>query len=478
MKHTTFQILSNQELESLHQATVRILTEAGVKFESEKALDIFRQKGFTVDRDKVLISETQLSDALTSTIDNFTLHARNAEKSIKISRFSTVFVPTGGAPNISDEKGKLRPASIKDFETCCKLVQTSDILDLGGYLMIQPRDIPLKTAHLDMLETYVKSCDKPIFGATCSGDAARDSIEMAAILFGGIEYLKKNPAVIAVVSAKSPLCFSKEQADVIVEMARFRQPLVISSMVMAGISGPISLSGVAVLQNAEILAGLVLSQLVTPGTPVIYGSTSVPFDMKTTISAVGAPETMKLSGLTAQLAHFYNLPCRTGGNLTDSHMPDAQAGAEGSLLMAYAVLNGANFVFHSCGQLGSFISMSFVKWLLDEEICRNIRYILKPLVFTDDVIDVKTIIALGSDGQYLTHPNTFKNYKTLFQSRLFNRSDYQKWMKKGAKRIEKVAAEQFQTRLENYTRPILDMNMASAIKSFTQERKKNYIEQN
>ena len=140
---------------------------------------------------------------------------------------------------------------------------------------------------------------------------------------------------------------------------------------MSGTSGPISLPGSLALANAEILAGLVLSQLAGPGTPLIYGSVSAPADMRTVISAVGAPEAVVLASAVTQLARFYRLPCRTGGMLTNTHCPDAQAAVEGTLMMSTAVRNGANFIVHACGQLCSYISMSFEKWIIDEEMCRN-----------------------------------------------------------------------------------------------------------
>ena len=136
-------------------------------------------------------------------------------------------------------------------------------------------------------------------------------------------------------------------------------------------------------------------------------------DMKTTASAVGAPETVIIASATAQMARYYKLPCRAGGMLTDSHYPDAQALAESTLLLSTVVRNGANFIFHSCGQLGSFISMSFEKWLLDEEVCRMLRRVVTTMDVTMESIDVETIKSVGSDGNYLTHPSTFANSSWL-----------------------------------------------------------------
>jgi len=462
---------SDDEATLIHEATLKILSQAGVGFESERALDIFRRHGFQVDGSKVIIAENRVSDALNQTPNRFTLHARNPDHSIDISRDTLSIAPTGGAPFINQIDGSIRSATMADFELCCQLVQTSKVLNLGGYLMVQPSDIEIATGHLDMLATYFKHCDKPIIGASNSGLAAKQSLEMAALIFDGHDQLKKQPAMIMVVDAISPLRFSAEQADVIIEMASFHQPLVISTMVMAGSTGPVSLAGVAALQNAEILAGIVLAQLVSPGNPVVYGSTSAPMDMKTTISAVGAYETAMLSELTCKMAQFYQLPGRSGGSLTDAHAVDSQALAEGTLLLATVVQSGVNFIFQGCGQMASYSSMSFEKWLIDEEICSNICQLRKPIEISEASIDAEFIISVGSEGQYLTHPKTFNQFKNLSQPNLFNRDNYLKWTKLGAKRIDIVAHEQIAQCVSDYSKPNLEPTIKKALDDYVLEEK-------
>lgn len=461
---------TNDDLNALHRATLRILAGAGVVFESERALAVFRKHGFKTDGRKVFFTEDQVMGAIATAPDRFTLHARNPKKNIVIGTDTVVLAPTGGAPNISRADGRRQRATMADFETCCRLVQTSDVLNLGGYIMVQPDNVPATTAHLDMLSTYIKLCDKPILGASASGAAVKDTLELADMLFGGNHALKEKHAVIAIASVKSPLSFSGEQTDVILEMAAGRQPVVIATMVMAGSSGPVSIAGVAALQNAEVLAGIVLSQLTAPGTPVVYGATSAPLDMKTAISAVGAPETAQLASLAIRMAHFYHLPGRTGGSLTDAQLPDAQALAEGTLLLTTAIQNGANYIMHSCGQMGSFLSLSYEKWLMDEEVCANVLKSLILVEISDEAIDADLIISVGQ-GEYLTHPKTFAAFKSLSQPSLFSRCDHQQWTERGAKRIEDVAGEHLEKRLEMYTEPMLDPAVEKAIDAFVDQRK-------
>ena len=469
------QVFSEEELGRIHDASMEILTESGLKFNSNQALELFRKNGFNTDDSRVFITEKDVSDALEIIPSRFTVRARNSLYDVSIGEDDFVFLPTGGAPNVVGAKGEMRPATLEDYHTCCRLVQTSDQLDMNSTLMVQPTDIPPQVAHLDMLFANMVLCDKAYVGAAMHRQAAIDCLEMAAIAWGGENNLKRQPVMVSIAHSLSPLKYSGEEAESIIAMARLGQPLVISNMVVAGSSGPISLPGLLVLANAEILAGLVLAQLAGPGTPVVYGSVSAPADMRTIISAVGAPEAVALASAIIQIAGFYKLPCRTGGMLTNAHCPDAQAASEGTLMMSTAVRNGANFIFQACGQLGSYISMSFEKWLLDEEVCRILRRAITPMEISIESIDIETIKSVGSDGSYLMHETTFNHCRDLYQPKLFTRDDYQKWYEKGAKRAHEVASEMLPRRLEEYSKPPIDEGLEQALSEFIADRKKHIL---
>ena len=141
-------------------------------------------------------------------------------------------------------------------------------------------------------------------------------------------------------------------------------------------------------------------------------------------------------------------------------------------MMSTAVRNGANFIFQACGQLGSYISMSFEKWLLDEEVCRMIRRVLTAMQISVESIDVETIKSVGSDGNYLLHPTTFKHCRELYQPQIFTRSDYQKWSTNGAKSAEEIAAEMLPQRLAEYCKPPIDEGLEQALNDYVSRRKK------
>ena len=465
------QALSDQELRQVHAASMRILNNPGVKFTSPEALEVFRRHGFTCQGSCVTFTEKQVLRALEQIPSRFIVHAPNPGRNVPIGGGDFVFLPTGGAPRVSTLSGEQRAATLQDYHRCCKLVQTSDQLDMNGMLMVQPTDCAPETAHLDVLLANMLLCDKASVGAAMSRQAAEDCLDMAAIAWGGREKLGQQPVMTTIISVTSPLKYAADEAEALIRMARAGQPVVITDLVMAGASGPISLPGLLALANAEILAGIVLTQVVGPGTPAVYGSVSAPADMRTVASAVGAPEAVLLASAVIQLAQYYGLPCRTGGMLTNAHCPDAQAGAEGTLMMSTAVRNGANFIFQACGQLGSYISMSFEKWLLDEEVCRSLRRIVAGMHINAHTLDIETIQNVGIDGNYLLHPSTFDHCRDLYQPEAFTRSDYAQWWGMGGKRVDEVAAERLPARLAKYAKPEVDSGLEQALRDFVHQRK-------
>jgi trimethylamine--corrinoid protein Co-methyltransferase len=314
-------------------------------------------------------------------------------------------------------------------------------------------------------------CDKPFVVGVESRTYVDNTIALAEILNGGKDDFNTRSTFASVISPISPLQYSDEQAYAIIQLSKRRQPLVITNMIIAGMSGPLNLPGMMALLNAEILGGLVLSQLAGPGTPVVYGSTSAPLDMRTTISAVGAPETCVIASATIQLAQFYRLPCRTGGILTDAHVPDAQALAEGTLLMSTVIRNGANFIIHSCGQISSFMAISFEKWLIDEEVCQMIKTVLSQIPVTPETLDVDTIKSVGVGGEYLTHPTTYERFRSLSQAGVFNRRAYPEWFQRGASRVDTEAAAALPQRIESYEKPLIDEGLEKELNDYVARKR-------
>jgi trimethylamine--corrinoid protein Co-methyltransferase len=464
--------LSQSDVKAIHAASMDILKRVGVAFGHEEALTIFRTHGFKVDGKTVFMTEKNIRQALASTPSQFFLCARNPDQNVQVNTNSFVAAPGYGAPYVIATTGERRKGTLRDYENFCKLIHTSKQIGVNGYLMVAPCDRPPELAYLDMMFANILLCDKPFMCSTASKKAVEDSLEMAAIVFGGRQAIQDTPVVIGLVNSQSPLQFGQKMTGSLIALVRCGQPCIISSVVMAGLSGPINLAGALALQNAEILAGLTLAQLIRTGTPVVYGSASAPIDMKTGALAIGAPELSIIIAATARMARFYNLPCRCGGGLTDAHIPDAQAAEESAFNLLAAVQNGSNFILHACGILSSYMAMSYEKFLLDEEALAMIRRMMLPIEVSDDTLNLDMIEEVGIGGQFLTQPKTIDLCWTeFFVPEIMKRKNYPKWQNEGRHRIDEIASHVVQRRLSDYQKPDIDATIASQLSDFVAHRK-------
>lgn len=466
------QTFTQDELNTIHDASMRILQEIGVAFYDEETLQIFKNHNVRVEGNIVFLEETSVRNAIESAPSQFTITARNPDHNVKIGGAHFACVPGYGSPFVVTPDGEQRTATLEDYDNFCKLVQTSKYLDMNGFMMVEPSDIPAGTAHLDMLLSSITLSDKAFMGSPVSGPGARDAIDMAGIVWGNKQNIMDMPVMISLVNSLSPLKFSQEMSASLREFAQYGQPCVIASLIMAGTSGPVRIAGLLALQNAEILAGLTLAQLIHPGTPIVYGTASSITDMKTGGLAIGAAEQSQIVTGIAQMARFYDLPSRGGGGLTDAHVPDMQAGMESAFALMTAARNGINFMLHSCGILDSYLSMSFEKFLLDEELCGMVKKLLTPIEITDASIDFDTIKAVGIGGQFLTQPTTVEFCRKAFlMPRLLNRESYAGWKISGKKRVDETAALYLSKRLSQYTKPAIDEGIEQALTAFVQKKK-------
>jgi len=462
------QKFTNEELNRLHQASMEILRDVGVAFHEQEALEIFQKHGTKVEGKTAFLNEHMVTKALETVPSEFTITARNTENNIKIGGENVVLAPGYGAPYMVTETGEQREAIMEDYNNFCKLVQTSEILDLNGFMMVQPSDVAVETSHLDMLLSNMTLCDKVFMGSPLSREAVQDCIEMAGIVWGVVD----KPVMISTISILSPLQFSREMAMALIEFASCGQPIILRGGGILGLSTPVKLGGLLALQNAENLAGITLAQLVNPGTPVVYSTGSYPADMTTGSAATGAPEHPMALSAGLQMAKFYKIPSRGSGAQTDAHFPDMQAGIESTLVLHTAMMNGANFIFSACGILGSSLAMSYEKFLADEELCGMLKRILKTIDLSNEAIDLKSIKEVGIGGEYLTHPKTLKYFKKeLFIPGLMNRQDYDSWNWAGKKRLDEIARQLFYKRLEAYEKPEIDPKIERDLLQYVAKKK-------
>jgi len=465
------QPLKSDQIQIIHNACMRILNTVGVSFKEPEAIEIFKTHGFKIDGDKVFFKESQVLKALETVPSEFIIQAKNPNNNIKLGGEHFAFGPGWAAPFVIGTDGTRRTGSLKDHEDFCKLVQTSPYLDLVAGSMAIPAEFSPPEAATRMLAACFTLSDRPLVSNPCTRENGREISEMASIVWGRQASSLDHPVSIVSVNPLSPLTYGDDTLQGLIEFARQGQALLISSMVLAGITGPIDIPGTATLEMAESLSGIVLAQLINPGIPCVCGGTSCASDMRTGGVSLGGPESLQLIGISTQMAAFYGLPCRYGGNLTDSYSINAQSGIESALLMAGPVISGAHFIHQSCGIMGAYAAVSFEKFVIDEEVCGMIKQAVRPLEISEDSINTDLIERVGSGGSYLMQPETAMKCRTaFFPARLTCKSTYEDWEAKQYGDIVGRAANYVKERLEAYIKPDMDPAIEKDLNAYVNKK--------
>jgi trimethylamine--corrinoid protein Co-methyltransferase len=461
-------ILTEDEIGRIHQTSMALLANVGVEFPCQEALAVFREHGIRTDGNRVYLGEDQLTRTLETAPKQFTIRARNPERNVTIGAGRIAFAPGYGAPFLVDSEIGKRVPMLEDYHNIVKLVHALPNQDMSGHLLVEPGDVRPGPAHLQMLYAHMTHSDKPFIGSTAGRAGARHTMEMASILFDAP--VSEQPVTLGLVNSLSPLGYSTEMLEALMEYARSRQPVIIAALMMAGSTGPITLAGVLAVQSAELLAGVALAQLISPGTPVVFGSTSTNMDMRSGALAIGGPELSQMIVAHAQLARFYGLPSRSGGALTDASYPDAQAGFESMLSLVTAVNSGIDFVLHAAGILSSYLAFSCEKLVLDDEMCGLVRRAHQGITVDQDTLAYDVIAKVGPGGNYLVDMHTVDRCRTEFwHPALCDRSGVEVWMQDGRHDAVARARQRWQMLLSRHLDPPLDATTARQLKAYVEE---------
>jgi trimethylamine---corrinoid protein Co-methyltransferase len=455
-------------LDQIHHFSIEILDETGIRFPSAQALEVFKKHGFRVDGETVFFTEKQIEQALTTVPTQFQVHSRNENRNIFIGDDGYVLAPGYGPPFIIKADGSMRQAVLDDVSKFCKLVQMADCLDFNSSIVVQPNDVPQETAHLDILLETICMTDKPLMGSSSSGKAAKESLALAKILWGKID----KPVMISLVDSLSPLQYASEMADALVVYAKAGQPLIIHSSCSMGTTGPITLAGSLVVSNAATLAGICLSQIINPGTPVIYGLGGSPTDMKTGGYINASPEDVKHTAIVTALGRYYKIPCRSQGALTESFSLDYQAGMESTMMLTSGALSGSNVCLHATGTYGSMLAMSYEKFMADVDLCGAIKKLLQPVEFSEDTFAIELIKEMGAKGNYLMQSHTHKRCRTEFYIPDLNiRTNHTKWMDMDQREMIDRAGKLVKQQLDQYQKPDIDPSIEKDLVTFITRQK-------
>lgn len=462
------ELLSRGELDMIHAGTITVLSKVGVKVWEQTALELFADAGADVDRKQhtVRISEDLLKETVGRAPHEFYFYGRAEGYRLRMGARRVHFSIAGQPVNVHDLDGKVRRATVRDAEEIARLgdaCRNIHHISVGTV----PGDVPDAVHPHHVMFANWNNSIKTTDGYNYGRAAASETIEMASILRGGKEELRKIPTLLGYVNPVSPLQLSMELIEGALVYAEYGQPVLYAPEALSGGTAPATIAGLLVQQNAEVLAGIMVSQLAHPGTPVLYGTVSAAMDMRTGAAALGGPEVGLINIASAQLAKYYGLPCRgTGGN-TDSKVVDAQAGAETAQSILMAGLAGMNFIYDAAGSLDGSLILSKEKVVLDDEICGMVSRILEGIKVTDETLALDEICAVGASASHLGRAFTSHHFrKEHFIPSVMERRSREAWERDGMKDLAGQAREKANRILKNHVPEPMDEDVVSELRKY------------
>jgi trimethylamine--corrinoid protein Co-methyltransferase len=353
-----------------------------------------------------------------------------------------------------------------------QLIQMLGVVHQEGGGPFEALDLPAETRHLDLYLSLIRTLDKNWQAIALGRERAADAIDMAAIALGtDRDGLAAAPAVMAIINTNTPLTLDIPMAEGLIELAGAGQAVCVTPFTLAGAMAPATIAGALVLQNAEALAGITLTQLVRPGAPAIYGSFTSNVDMRSGSPAFGTPEFTRAAQASGQLARRYGLPFRSS-NTTASNAVDAQAVYESSMSLWGAVMGGAHLVNHAAGWLEGGLTASFEKLIIDAEMLQMMAEYLKPIEVTDAEIGLDAITAVGPGGHFFASPHTMERYERAFYSPLVSDwRNFETWQEAGSVDATHRANRIWKQLLDQYEAPALDPAIDEALVDFVVRRR-------
>jgi len=433
-------LLTRMDLRKIHDSSLRILKEIGLKSSSKAIALFFSKMGAEVNLDSGLIRipESIVNEALRKAPDSVTIYGRDPRRAIVLEG-KRVYFGLGGTPTpyiLDFRTGNWRRPTKKDMIEATRLGDSLSemdfIMSIAGAF-----DVPYEVEYIHEWDAMLRSTSKPIVYSAPGPFNTKKVLEMGRAIKG--ERLGKEPPFGVYVELPTPLMFDVSNENVL-ELAENHVPIVVGQMPQLGATAPITIAGAASVSNAENLAVLTLAELVSPGAPFIFGAFVGQLDMRTARLAYGSPEFAMGNIVNASLAEFYKLPTFGFGGCSDSKVPDAQAGAEVMMNSLTAALCGINLI-HDCGYLAGGSIGSMEEAVIANEISTMVKRIVKGIDVNDETLAFDVIRDVGPSGHFLAHPHSLKHVSTLHLSDVFSRESEVKWAKLGRKDVRDKAKE-------------------------------------
>ena len=434
--------LSESEIEAIHDASLRVLEKTGIKVMSKKALDVLQEAGVKVDYEKkrANIPGDVVEEAVKRAPKTIKCCARNPKYDFVLDKKEVHFTTDGYAPFIRDFKtGERRSSTRADLVDWIRIADYLDNVHLV-WSSVCPGDVPAPMQMIVQTITSLSNTEKHFQGEALSAREAQYEIEIAAAIVGGRDELKKRPIISAVQCPIAPLVFEEGSVEAVIEFARAGIPVAPMPMPLMCETGPATVAGTVVVCNAENLASLVISELASPGAPVVYTCAAGSIDVKTG-SMASSPEYGIVQMAAAQMARFYDLPSLVCGGCSDSKLPDVQAGFERAMTLTTSILTGADIIV-GLGGLNTASTMSPELLVIDNEIIDAIFRIARGFEVNDDTLAVDVIDKVGPGGHFLGQRHTLEYFKKeTWIPEISDRRDFTSWQQAGSRPLDEVAKD-------------------------------------
>ncbi|MEX1038947.1 MAG: trimethylamine methyltransferase family protein [Acidimicrobiia bacterium] len=470
------EIVSEDGLATIERNADTILEEVGIEIvDFPEALGIYEDAGARVDGTRVRFPRGMCRDLVTATAPaKFTQHARNPEKSVEIGDPHMVLAPAYGSPFVRDLESGRRYATLEDFHNFAKLTYSSPQLHHGGGTLCEPVDLPVNKRHFDMIYAHVRYNDKPFMGSVTAPERAQDTVDMAKIVFGD-EFIQEKTVLLSLCNANSPLSWDRAMLGSAKVYAENNQATIITPFILAGAMAPVTVAGTAAQTLAEALAGMAFTQIVRPGAPVVFGSFASSMSMQSGAPTFGTPEPAMVLFTVAALARRLGVPFRSGGNLTASKVPDAQAAYESAATFMPTMLAGTNFVLHSAGWLEGGLAMGYEKFILDADMAGMAETLIGGVDLSENGQAMEAILTTGPGQHYLGTEHTLANYeKAFWRSTTADSNSFEQWESEGAKESAERAHERWRQMLADYEAPPLDDEVEHELSEWIRSRKESF----
>jgi len=445
-------LLSRNEIKTVHECSLEILSEIGVKIEDENVVNMLKSKGLDVEGKVVKIPAYMVKEALAKTPRTITLYGRNGKPYHVLGEGKTLFNPGSAAIKILDYGStEPRPPILKDLRNLVIVVDALENIKAQSTALV-PSDIPIEASDLVRLYPVLKYSEKPIITGAFSIEGLHYMVKALSIV---INDLDKKPLAIFDVCPSPPLKWSRIAIRNLVDGAKYHVPLEIIPMPQIGATGPVTIAGSLIQHNAEILSGIVIAQLASPGTPIIYGGSPSTFEMRYGTSLIAGIEALLLVTAYVDMAKYYGIPVHGYLGLSDSKQIDYQAGLETMLGALIATIKGVD-VASGPGMLEFESVQSLEKLVLDDEICGLAFRYAKGFEISKDTLATDVIRKVRHGGHFLAQKHTVKYLRReLYMPKILDRAG----RGTAIKSIIQKAREEVIRILKEHKAPILDKDI-------------------